>query len=194
MDLTPANGQALRLTLPRDQWAEIRPRLKVRGRDLIQRYGLEMATVMPRMMHLQESVSALQEIVNTGSEAEAGPQIIAAMEGVTLSGEDIAAMQRFQHAAIVAFVGSWSYPFEVSMDTVPDLDEDAYDLLQAECGPRAMAVTQADAGFGPDAGKDPGSFGPPSADTGNGAEGNSSTSDPETGSSPSTPVSPGSVN
>lgn len=168
-----------RIPLPRGQWAELRPRLKVAGRDLLQRHSLEMAAVLPKVGRLAELGDAAQTSIEAGDILSAGEQL-ESVEAVGLTAENMAQMQRFQHAAIVAWVAQWSFPFPVSIESLGELDVDEYDALIAECGPRSMQFMAEQGQWGPDGAPDPGSPTPPSGATGSGSEGSSSTPGPAT--------------
>lgn len=155
-----------RIPLPRDGWADIRPRLKMAGRNLIQRHMVDIAGVAERMDTMQKDDADKLGIV------------------ATFTRDEMAAMQRFTGVSIVAWVADWSYDLPVTLESMDELDEDEYDTLNAVCGPLGLAAATG-AQFGPDGASDPGSPTRPSDGTDSDRKDSSSTSDPETDGLPS---------
>lgn len=171
--------QAQRVQLPRGQWADLRPRLKVGQRNLIQRHSAGAATSIMKV----ETMRAEAQAALAGDQGAA----ITLMEGLNLSEADMGAVQQWQHASIVAWVAGWSESLGPlpTMDTVEDLDVDVYDALSAVCGPLTMGVMVDAAEDGPDGAGNPDSPSVPTDGSQPASVGSTSTGDPETSSSSS---------
>lgn len=137
-----------RVPLPNDQWADVRDvaDVTVRGRSLVARCGTMMGASMSKMMRVLDLDTQLDEAIAAQDE-EAMAALIARIEAADITDDDMERQQRFQYAGVVAFTNRWSYPDPPSMDSVQEMPAEAFDVLQAVCGPLALRLVAKGAGL-----------------------------------------------
>ena len=147
-----------RVTLPNDQWADVRrvEDVTMRGRGLLQRCASAMGGPLTRSFELMRLQVEMVAAAERGDDAEAERVALLVTEA-PISDSDIEILDRFQVASVVAFVNRWSYPDPPTMENVQDLTVAEYDALQAVTGALAMQLVNGAVKVSPDDHDDPAS-------------------------------------
>lgn len=150
--------------LPGGHTAELRDKVTVGGRELLREEG---ATVFRLLSQRWPGVTDLDQIpVNE------------------LDGAVLRAFHRFNRAAVVALVATWSLPApKPTMDNIDDMDPDVYDVLAEAVAPLALKSMFGDS-YDPRTAANPASPTVPSSDSnGGGLAATIPATNPPTGSS-----------
>lgn len=149
--------------LPGGHTAELRDKVTVGGRELLREEG---ASVFQQISARWPGVKEIDQIPLT-----------------EFDGPVLKAFHRFNRAAVVALVASWSLPTpKPTMETISDMDPDVYDVLAEAVAPRALKAMFGE-NFDPRTAADPSSPTVPSSDSNGGGL---------AATTPGTPLPPGS--
>lgn len=116
-----------KVLLPGDQWLILRD-----PDDLTERQTRRVANLLGRLSPEMKQLLATNERARVEGEPSA-EEALGLM--IQANEQDMETFDQLADAMAVALIESWSWPFEPSMDTLPDLPRRAYKAVQTAVAP-----------------------------------------------------------